>query len=115
MIEVVVKAKNPARFTIKHQGGIGSHLPVWKLGNEINFRPVIAIICTPLEGNVYVAGVLKIPGGISTGINYCEQVTVFCGDDCGDSKILGSSIFLGKNYLSKRVCNKGVIEFALRN
>jgi hypothetical protein len=44
VVEVVVKAKNSARFTINHQGGIRSHLPVWEIGNEINFRPDIAII-----------------------------------------------------------------------
>ena len=105
VVEVVVEAKNSACFTIHNQGCVGSNLPVGKLVMKSISDQVIAIVCTPFEGDVDVAGVLKIPGGISTGIDHCEQVTVFCGDDCGNPKVLGSTVPLRKKDLPENLRN----------
>ena len=103
VVEVVVKAKNPARFSIHDQGGIGSHLPVRELGNELNFRPSVAIIRTSLERNVDVTVVLKIPGGVAAGIDHCEEISVLCRDEGGNPEVLGPAVSLGKNYFSKGI------------
>ena len=103
MIEVVVKAKNPARFSINDQGCIGSYLPVWELGNEINFRPSVSVVRTSLERNVDVTGVLKIPGGVSAGIDHCEEISVLGRDEGGNPEVLGPAVSLGKNYFTKGI------------
>ena len=105
MIEVVVKAKNPARFSINDQGCIGSYLPVWELGNEINFRPSVSVVRTSLERNVDVTGVLKIPGGVAAGIDHREEITVLCRDDCGNPEVLGSTVSLREDHLAKSIRN----------
>jgi hypothetical protein len=114
VIEVVVKAENPACFSIHDQGGIGSHLPVRKLGNEIDITPSIAIVRTSLERDVDVAGVLKIPGGVAAGIDYREEITVLGRDDCRNPEVLGSTVSLRENHLAKGIGQERELVFFLK-
>ena len=109
MIEVVVKAENLAGFSIHDQGGIGSYLSVGEVCNKANFRPSVSIVRASLERDVNVAGVLKIPGGVAAGIDYREEISVLCRDDCGNPEVLGAPISLGENHLAKSIGKKGVV------
>ena len=100
VVEVVVKAKNPARITIKDQGGIGSNLSVREISHEFDISPRVSVVRASLVGNVDVAGVLKISGGVAAGIDHCEEISVLGRDDCGNSEVLGSTVPLREDHLT---------------
>ena len=100
VVEVVVKAKNPARITIKDQGGIGSNLSVREISHEFDISPRVSVVRASLVGNVDVAGVLKISGGVAAGIDHCEEISVLGRDDCGNSEVLGSTVSLREDHLT---------------
>ena len=113
VVEVVVKAKNPARITIKDQGGIGSNLSVREISHEIDISPRVSVVRASLEGNVDVAGVLKIPGGVAAGIDHREEITVLGRDEGGNPEVLGSTVSLWEYHLAKSIRNKRVVLGAL--
>ena len=100
VVEVVVKAKNPACFTIKNQGGIGPNLSVREISHEFDVSPRVSVVRTSLERDVNVAGVLKIPSGVAAGIDHREEITVLGRDEGGNPEVLGSTVSLREDHLT---------------
>ena len=92
MVEVIVKAENPSCFSIHDQGGIRSNLSVREISHEFDISPSVSVVRASLVGNVDVAGVLKIPGGVAAGIDHCEEISVHGRDEGGNSEVLGPTV-----------------------
>ena len=50
---------------------------------------------------------LKIPGGISAGIDHCEEISVFCRDEGGNPEVLGPAVSLREDHLAKGIRKMG--------